>query len=129
VKLTSQQEEMGPLGIGLEITKSNDVGKHSMQIMALEFGPAGLVGARKALHGEFPDVEAGRSQSMRSRVFEYLSDNGAASATTIADALDVNRANVSSLLKKDGERFVVVRKEGQSVLYGVKGGQDDNLGF
>lgn len=120
VQLLSQQEEGGPLGIGLQITKSNDVGKQAMQMVALEFGPAGLTRVRPAIAAEFPEVAAGRKQSMREKVIEYLLENGSTSASKIAQDLGINRSNTSTLLSKDAA-FIEVGKHGASVLYGVQG--------
>lgn len=120
VQLTSQQEAGGPLGIGLQITKSNDVGRHSMQIIALEFSPTGLQRVRPGSTGEFIEVEAGRKQPARTRILEYLMDNGATNATKIAESLGLNRSNVAEMLRKDGA-FVETGKVGKGVLYGAKG--------
>lgn len=119
VRLLSQQEEGGPLGVGLQITKENDVGKQPAQILALEFGPHGLVGARPAKKGEFPEVEAGKKPTMRQAVRDYLLSVGDATATTVALVTGFARQNVSSLLAHD-DTFVATRKEGRDQFYGVR---------
>jgi hypothetical protein len=118
VRLLSQQEDGGPLGVGLEITKENDVGKQPQHILALEFGEYGLAGVRRARLGEFPDVETGKKMTLRDEVRTYLLDVGKASATAISDALDRNRSNVAALLSHDPS-FVALEKQGRDQLYAV----------
>jgi hypothetical protein len=60
VRLLSEQDEDGPLGIGLDITKQNDVGRVPMWTAALEFSDSGLSLVRRARPGEFTEVEAGK---------------------------------------------------------------------
>lgn len=126
VQLLSEQEETGPLGIGLQLTKKNDVGNWPLQVMALEFDEAGLLDVRDARRGEFPDIESKRKMTMREAIRQHLLDVGTQSATEIAEATGFNRSNISSLLQKDTETFVRsgIRpgKHGQSVAYGVREG-------
>lgn len=118
VRLLSQQEEGGPLGVGLQIVKENDVGKQPQQILALEFTPLGLAGVRKARPGEFPDVESNRKMSLRDEVRDYLLGAGKASASELAEDLGRPRSNISTLLKRDVS-FNVVERDGRHVRYGV----------
>lgn len=118
VQLRSQQEEDGPLGIGLQMMKQNDTSKHPLEILALDFGATGLKSVRKASKGEFPDVEKGRKITMKQAVIDYLLEQGAATATAIALTLGYDRSNVSGLLSSN-PAFVVVKKVGRDVFYGV----------
>ena len=120
VRLLSQQDEAGPLGIGLFVTKENDIGKPPPQILALEFGPSGLTAARRAQKGEFPEVEKGKPQSMKRVVIDYLLGVGDATATQIAGATKYSRPNVSELLGHD-PAFIPTRKLGVQQFYGVAG--------
>src|SRR5262249_42735377 len=74
VRLQSEQEDDGPLGVGLDLDKRNDVAWHKMTITALEFDGLGLVNVRPAQPGEFPDVEAGKKLTMRQAVKQFLLD-------------------------------------------------------
>lgn len=121
VQLLSEQEEDGPLGIGLQITKQNDIGKVPLWTMALEFTVNGLAKVRNARRGEFPEIEAGKKMTMRESVRQHLMDVGASSATEIADALGFNRSNVANTLATDHGTFEVSAKRGPSVLYVVRG--------
>jgi len=105
VQLLSEQKAMGPLGIGLDITKNNDIGKASRWVSALEFDASGLVGVRQAGPGEFQKIEGGKDLSMRDAVREYLLDVGPQSAGDIARELGFNRSNVAFLLSSDKEAF------------------------
>lgn len=121
VQLLSEQEEDGPLGIGLQITKQNDIGRVPMWTMALEFADTGLGSVRFARPGEFPEVEQGKRVTMREAVKQHLLDVGASSATEIAEATGFNRANISMLLSRD-EAFIRTGNRGRSELYGVRNG-------
>jgi len=106
------------LGMSLEITKANDMPKPPVEVLALEFDEGGLTAVRRSSLKEFPSLASGKPQDVADQVFDLLRDAGAMSATDIANELGCNRQNVSALLNAD-QRFVRVRKEGKSVLYGV----------
>lgn len=120
VQLISQQEDGGPLGIGLNITKDNDVGKRPLWIGALEFSDTGLMLARPARPGEFVEVERGRKSSMRDQVIDFLrdTDSSKANATDIAEQLSFDRSNIARLLTKD-DAFVLLEKNNQGAFYGL----------
>lgn len=120
VQLLSEQEEDGPLGIGLQITKQNDIGKVPMWIGALEFGATGLNAVRRAKPGEFPEVEQGKKMTMKEVVRQHLADVGAQSATEIARELSYSRQNISELLSHDTRTFEKAGKIGRDQLYIVK---------
>jgi hypothetical protein len=115
VRLLSQQEEGGPLGVGLQIVKENDVGKHAMRIMALEFdGEYGLKHVRPAQEGEFPEVEGGKvlqgtSGAPPEKLRAYMLTRGAEGddATRAAQATGINRSTVSTLFQ--GNDYFLVR--------------------
>lgn len=119
--LSEQDEDTGTLGLGYQVTKENDLGRRPMSVIALEFAQAGLRAVRRAGQGEFPNIEAQKRTSLKQEVREYLLNvqGGAASATEIAEAIRRNRQNISEMLAKD-PAFVLVRKEGRHVLYGVR---------
>ena len=119
--LLSQQREMGPLGIGLKITKKNDIPEFPLQITALEFDEAGLTGVRGARKGEFPQVEAGREADVAGKLREYILGvpDATATATQAADTLGLNRSMVSRIL--GGEGFILVKRTRAGAFYGVVG--------
>lgn len=121
VQLLSEQDEGGPLGLGLQITKNNDTGKWPMWIGALEFSELGLVGVRRARRGEFPQVESSKKMTMRETLVQHLLDVGASSATEIAQDTGFSRSNVAQLLSSDGV-FVRAGRLGHRQLYGVRNG-------
>lgn len=118
VRLLSQQDEGGPLGIGLQIAKENDVGKRGLEILALEFATAGLTGVRDATPGEFPDVEESRKPSAKQLAVDYLLSVGTASASAVAQETGLNRSTVSTILNHDPS-FQRRGMKGSSVLFGV----------
>lgn len=119
VQLLSEQEEGGPLGIGLQLTKKNDVGSAGLWVGALEFDELGLTGVRKARPGEFMDIESKKHMSMKETVREHLLDIGAQDVYQIAEATGFNRSNLATMLAKDGE-FVQAGKLGKRQLYAVR---------
>jgi len=119
VQLASEQEELGPLGIGLQVTKSNDVPKGPMWIGALEFDQSGLTLVRKARPGEFPDVEGMRKMTGKETVRQHLLDMGALDASQIAEDLGMDRTQVVHYLS-DARTFAKGGKVGRRQLYGVR---------
>jgi DNA-binding CsgD family transcriptional regulator len=121
VKLESYSRPNGAMGISLDVTKRNDIGPQPQWVGALSFDAAGLVSIRRARKGEFRALEASESsqQPMDERVVKHLASHGGRSATQIAESLGLSRQNVSTLLAAD-ERFAVVERRGQSVLYGLR---------
>lgn len=123
VQVLSEQGDEGPLGIGLQVTKVNDFRPPPVQLLAYEFDDYGLSGIRRARPGEFPEVEAGRRGNLLAEMSEYLRDQDSAigSATEMAKALRRNRSVIAETLNKRTDRFVFVRKQGRTALYGVVG--------
>lgn len=118
-QLLSEQEEGGPLGLGLQITKNNDTGRHPMWTMALEFNEAGLINVRRSRVGEFPGVEGGKKMTMRETLIQHLLDVGSAAAQEIANDTGFNRSNVAQLLSQDPV-FVKAGRLGRAQLYAVR---------
>ncbi|KKK76981.1 hypothetical protein LCGC14_2858190, partial [marine sediment metagenome] len=81
VQLMGQHKEDGLLGVGLQITKANDIGPQPMSILALEFSQNGLTRVRKAKNGEFLEIEGQKKMSMEDAIKEYLLSEGKATAT------------------------------------------------
>jgi len=120
IQLLSEQEGRGPLGVGLQITKNNDIGPTSMGMLALEFSDTGLSVVRHARKGEFPEIERGRKLSLREQIREHLLDVGPQTATEIAEELGANRSNVGQILRT-GTTFIRGAKLGKRQLYAVAG--------
>ena len=118
VRLSSQTGER-VTGVGLEVTKANDVAKPPLATFARVWGPDGLEAIRSARRHEFPELEAGRPTSLAEEVAEYLAGVGKDHATSIANALGRNRQAISTLLNHD-QRFVLVERSGRVAYYGVK---------
>lgn len=121
VQLLSEQDEGGPLGIGLQVTKENDIGKQPLRILSLEFGPGGLTAVRNARKGEFPGIEKGRKGTLRDDVREYLLREGKADASETAEATGHDRSSVARVLASDSV-FRFLGREGKKKLYGVATG-------
>ncbi len=119
VQLVSQREQRHTLGVGLNITSANDLEPGLVGSYALEFDPQlGLAGFRPARHGEFPEIEGVERVPLRQAVNDYLTTNGASSATTIATAINRRRDQVARLLTTSNE-YTRAGKEGKEILYAV----------
>jgi len=121
VQLSSQIKDDGTLGIGLTITKQNDIGYRPQRIYAMEFSENSLADFRLAKPFEFPDIVGKNSTDMTTTIMEFITnqDTGDATATEIEKEFGYNRVNVSKLFNYSG-KFVQTRKVKQSVYYGVK---------
>ena len=120
VQFISQVKDDGTLGVGMKVTKSNDIAKPPLQAYALEFDKYGLAGIRAAEDQEFLEVEAERAESFGSQVKGYLLDVGNATATDISEALGFERSRVAHLLK--GVDFIRLPRDGRRVPYGLRDG-------
>lgn len=118
VKLTSYSRPSGTMGVSLDITKRNDIGRQPLWIGSFDFDDAGLTAVRRAMRGEYTALEGVQEVPADEKIARWLMKVGARSATQIAGDLGLNRSNVSALLASDA-RFAIIKKEGQSVLYGV----------
>jgi hypothetical protein len=119
VQLLSQQDETGPLGIGLQLIKRNDVAWQPLSILALEFSVTGLQTVRHARRGEFPQIEQDQKRSLKQELLDYILDAGTASASAAAKDLKRNRTNVAHLLAND-PAFIPTGRDGHKQLYGVR---------
>jgi hypothetical protein len=121
IRLSSEESNPTTLGVGYEITKSNDLRGVSQMIWAMEFDDNGIVLLRKAKPFEFPEVAGKAKKPMIQAIKDYIQEQDAAQATAseLADALNLNRGNISNLLRTSGQ-FVQTKKDGRNVYYGIK---------
>jgi hypothetical protein len=108
------------LGVGLKITKANDLPFYPMQVLSLSFDQFGLTGVQKANRSEFADMLAEASPSgLADTIEQFLTlEVAKASPQEIAAAIGKDRSNVAKVLHAD-QRFVAVGTEGKSKLWGV----------
>lgn len=106
-------------GVGLQVTKANDIPTGGLGVHVLEWGPLGLTGIRKPRPGEFAEIEAAVRQSMEQEIEEFIKANGPQSATFIAKRLNKNRANVATMLTRSPRFEKVASTGGKEVLYGL----------
>lgn len=120
IQLKSQTStDQRTTGVGLEGHKANDIPVPKMAVHVFEWDDDGLVDVRCANKGEFAELEAGRRLSLEDAISNLLKTHGAMSGTAIADTLGRNRSYIATLLSTSA-RFVAVRKEGSTQLYGLK---------
>lgn len=120
VQLLTQRRERA-LGVGLQITKANDVPPQRIQVVALRFDDRSrLVEVAKARLSEFPEVAAGKRLSVEEEVKEYLLEYGWSQAEEIAKATGHARSTISSLCHS--APWAERRKDGRTVYFGAKDG-------
>jgi hypothetical protein len=117
----SSERQTNSLGISLEITKGNDLPDFPSEYIALDFnGELGLSKIRRPTAMEFSELMTRKKHTLLEDVVEYLtSEGGKASAGTIAQAINKDRANVSGLLNKRDE-FIRVGRDTTGILFGLK---------
>jgi hypothetical protein len=113
------EKRQSTMGVGLKITKENDVGPTPIKLLAYEFDEQGLRDIRNAHPGEFAVLESNHSTSLSEQIEDLLLDAGKMSATEVAKEMKVSRGMVSRTLNQD-ERFIKVGRDGHSVEFGVR---------
>jgi len=121
VRLSSEGTNDATMGVGYEITKSNDISHKGQSVWAFEFNDNGLAGLRTAYSHEFIEIEgkAGKPTSQLAKEYILAQERAEATASEIAEATGLSRGGVANILKHSGI-FVQTRKEGRNVFYGVK---------
>ncbi len=114
------QEKANTLGLGLQVTKANDISRGGdMFTMAFEFQDTVLTAIRKARPFEFGELAMNRKISPTQEIKQYLLEKGEDCAKEIAENLHRNYSNVVALLNGSDE-FIKTRKEGKVQFWGVK---------
>ena len=106
------------LGIGLNITKANDVGKKPMMVLGYEFDDIGLTKIWFPKASEFPELMLSRPVSTADEVHDYLSEVDKATAGEIAMSLGKSRSMISSILNSD-DRYEAGQR-GRERVFGIK---------
>lgn len=121
VQLSSQEGEGQTRGVGLKITKKNDVPSYPPERIVLEFGESGLVGVRRASAAEFLGIEdPDNPRTLEQLLVEYVKDTSKTTATRAADALKKNRSAISQILANH-EAFVFIERDREGAWYGLRG--------
>jgi len=107
------------LGICLTVKKENDLGYVKPFYLAFVFQDNNVVNIRTAKATEFPNLLLKEAQSPEEQIEEYLRQVGNATATQIAQDLNLHRPNVNTLLVTS-PRFQRLEKQGREVFYGLK---------
>lgn len=113
VKVVSEKI-VGGLGVGLSITKANDIGHFPAQYLALKFdGPdMPIRDIRDANEAEKVTIalNSGASKSAESQIYQMVHERQPVDATTIAHETDINRGTVSDYL--NGNPGIFYKHEG-----------------
>jgi len=133
--MMTERAEDGTLGVGLKVSKANDMPWPPMQTWAYEFNEFGLCKVRSANDGEFWDLE-GADGTPRQRLERFLLAYGEASIDEAATALGMPYQTAARLLR-DSEnknlvqcRFEPNPKGGRPrKLYSVPAKEGANGGF
>ena len=120
VRLVSEQKDgSSPLGIGLQVTKANDIGKPPMDSIAIDFNAIGPTGVRKASLSEFPELASGRPVSRSDEIYQFVLEMGEVTASMVTEKLHIDRSSVSHILNND-KRFVQLPKSGRERWFGIR---------
>ena len=107
------------LGIGLEVTKANDMGPVEPMYLAYSFDEYGVKTIRKASAKEFPEITSQHKKSLSDTVYDYLlAEASEDTPTHISEVLSKDRSQVAHILIKDN-RFTKTRKTGREAFYAV----------
>lgn len=118
VQLKSQRLGDDKLGLGLQVTKANDIRYPPFRRLALCFDAHGLSEMREAGDNEFPELLGPAALNLPGELFDYLLEVGRASPTQIAKDTGHARAAISRALQD--ARFINLGKDGRFVMYGVR---------
>lgn len=119
--LVRQQTEKtdSALGIGLEITKENDIGPTRKQLWAYEFDKTGLINVRHAKENEFVEMEM-EGETTLGKIRAYLNMHGRGTANEIAADIEVNRTTVVTYLSNKPEIFLKLSRSGKKQEYVIR---------
>ena len=121
VQVLSEQRPK-ELGLGLRITKSNDIGKQPMKVIGLEFDDFGLTRVRKAHESHYPELTKGEDRSDPDMIMTYLLHDARDSRATteqIGDHFGHDRSWASRIVTDD-DRFIKVGKDGRADQWAVR---------
>ncbi len=122
VQLSAQTGSSGAAtGIKLKVSKANDIPDGFTTTHVFEWDETGLAGIRSSRNGEFAELESGKKLTIEEACLQSVAatDNHLIIASIVAEAYGLNRSNVADYLSRS-ERWIKVRQEGHSVLYGLK---------
>ena len=106
------------LGIGLNITKANDVGKKPMMVLGYEFDDIGLTKIWFPNATEFPELMLSKQTTTAEEIFDYLNEVDRATAGEIAATLGKSRSMISSILNND-DRYEATQR-GRERVFGIR---------
>jgi biotin operon repressor len=112
----------GRLGVGLKVTKANDIAMSSFPVLCYEFSRDGVLTAIRAAHPrEFADIDRERPLRLPEQLLELLHDQGPMSAEEAAAALGCSRSYVAetmSSLERQGR--LTSFRSGHRTMYAVR---------
>lgn len=118
LQVKTQRVGAQKLGIGLQVTKANDIPRAPFRKLALCFDEHGLSDLREAGENEFPELMGPQALNLPGEIFDYLLEVGKAHPTQIAKDTGHARSAISKAL--NDPRFVNLGKDGRFVMYGVR---------
>jgi hypothetical protein len=118
----------GTLGVGLNVTKTNDTGRPPLRILAYEFDTYGLLKVRESDKREFPKIveaieesKGGVSRTNGELIYDNLLAFGKRTQADLVKDLRLNAGTVSKEINDliSQGRVANLGKEGRSFVYGV----------
>lgn len=108
--LTERHDRENKLTVGLKVVSANDIAYPAPRYLTYEFGADGLEAIRPARDDEFGIISAG-DMTPQEAVRGYLAQVGKATASEIADELNLSRNTVVSTIRRHNREFVRLPKE------------------
>lgn len=105
--MMQSQRKGNSTGSSYQLMKGNDVAAPPKSFLAFDFEDDRLRRIRRPNPEEFPDLLSADNLSTQELLIQYLRENGAASATEIAEEIGVKRGTVTqTLIRRKGGDFV-----------------------
>ncbi len=118
LQVKTQRVGAEKLGIGLQVTKANDIPRAPFRRLALCFDKYGLSEMREAGENEFLELVPPQALNVAGEIFDYLLEAGKATPSQIASDTGHARAVISKVLRD--QRFIQLAKDGRFTMYGVR---------
>lgn len=125
VQLVSSRSGDGRLGVGLQVTKANDVRKPPQEVWALAYDEGGLIEMRSAQDGEFGEVEDKADRPTNEKIAIVLAA-GALQVGDIAERTGLSYDLIRKTLSRHAQQFVVVDKTPKRQTWGLRAPDADD---
>jgi len=115
VRVVGDDSEEGQLGIGLKVTKKNDLGKVPIMALKVKYDKWGLASVEKTDAAEFPDIE--QALPIKDQLMRYLLRVGRGAVHHVAEDLSLEPQSVGRILRRyEGRYFTRIEGDDWGVV-------------